>query len=307
LEASYAGIRALQMTSSHTEVTGNGATSVTMCVRDANDAPMPNTTISVRGLDANVVVNNTGEFDDGNQPIVTGGDGCATFSIVAQLPPGAEDVTLAFSVGQEESEQIEVTVKATGEGEFVTQVESLSACSAEGRTAVVTATLYDKQGAVIPNVPVTASMSGASTITISPSNGQTDEDGRVTVSVTYDTGGELSIEALGGASTSVPLTGCDGTTSGSCTESYTGDQASVTSTFEGCSGAHVFTMNFNGTGNFIVYLKDAASGDNLELLANEVGTVTDRQQSVSLTETMRYYLEVQEGAGDWEINVAPLE
>ncbi|MGC9456284.1 MAG: Ig-like domain-containing protein [Halothiobacillaceae bacterium] len=214
--ASYAGIRALQMTSSHTEVTGNGTTSVTMCVRDANDVPLPNYTISVGGLGGNVVVNTTGEFDTGNQPVVTGANGCATFSIVAQLPPGAEDVTLLFSVGQEESEQIEVTVKAT-EVEIFTSIESATGtgtdCTADpvtgSMTAIVTATFYDAQGVPVAGAPVSATMEQATSITVDPS--VTNDEGQTTVTAGYPAqSGTVSLEisTTGGNSTTVTLPGC---------------------------------------------------------------------------------------------------
>ncbi|MFW6343076.1 MAG: hypothetical protein ACOC00_08645, partial [Halothiobacillaceae bacterium] len=166
--------------------------------------------------DANVVVNNTGEFDDGNQPIVTGGNGCATFSIVAQLPPGAEEVTLTFSVGQEESEQIEVTVQAT-EVEIFTSVDSVDGdggdCEADiderTMTADVIVTLYDAQGVPVSGAPVTATMEGATEITVDPS--VTNDEGQTTVTADYPaTDGTVSLEiaTLGGTSASVTLPGC---------------------------------------------------------------------------------------------------
>ncbi|MEW5822897.1 MAG: Ig-like domain-containing protein [Pseudomonadota bacterium] len=214
--AYYAGIAQATLSSSVTEVAANTTTPVTMCVADAKSVPMKNTSIGYSGGAGKVVVNYTGNFADGDQPIVTGESGCSSFYIIAQgQMPGSDDLKLSFFAAG--AVPVEVTVKAPGEGQILAQVQSAS-CSGGSATASpkqpcsgsaeIVVTVYDDNGNVMVGVPVSASMEGATSITVEPA--VTDANGQVTITVEYQTTekkADLKIEILGGETKTVSLPG----------------------------------------------------------------------------------------------------
>ena len=65
------------------------------------------------------------------------------------------------------------------------------------------------------------------------------------------------------------------------------------------NGLGIFTMNYSGAHNFVVWLKDQ-NGNRIELLVNVIGSYSGRT-SVRLS-SGKYYLEVK-ASGPWSINL----
>lgn len=87
--------------------------------------------------------------------------------------------------------------------------------------------------------------------------------------------------------------------------SFTGSTDTVTSSFRLASGIAIFSMTYSGSGHFAIWLKNAITGAQEELLANEIEayngsvlvSVTD---SLSAVHPGMYYLEVTADAS-WRI------
>ena len=65
------------------------------------------------------------------------------------------------------------------------------------------------------------------------------------------------------------------------------------------TGLGIFSMTYNGQGNFIVWLKDA-QGNNIDLLANEIDSYSGEKSAQLSTGT--YYLDVT-ASGPWSIQI----
>ncbi|WP_298218860.1 Ig-like domain-containing protein [Halothiobacillus sp.] len=178
-----------------------------------------------------------------------------------------------------------------------------------GGTANLTASVTDASGAAVDGATVsfafgsklsngTLSANSATTAAGSASVRYTagTQSGTDTIIATVtDTNGKTVQSAVSIAVTASDATACKNV-------AYSGTGATVLSSFTNISGPTTFTMSYKGSGNFIVNLKDA-TGNNVALLANEIGDVVNRQQSVTLDVTKTYFIAVEEGLGQWTIAV----
>jgi hypothetical protein len=82
--------------------------------------------------------------------------------------------------------------------------------------------------------------------------------------------------------------------------SFSGSGTQTTESFVLPTALTKFTMDYSGTSNFIVWLKEANTGDDYSLVANEIGA-TSFSAPVGVDEN-RYILEVQ-SSGPWTINL----
>jgi hypothetical protein len=80
-----------------------------------------------------------------------------------------------------------------------------------------------------------------------------------------------------------------------------GNGPEATSTFKLEKGLSIFTMTYTGSSNFIVWLMDANTGQNVELLANAIGSF-DGSKSFGSTSEGDYILNIQSD-GPWEVTV----
>ena len=80
-----------------------------------------------------------------------------------------------------------------------------------------------------------------------------------------------------------------------------GNGPEATSTFKLEKGLSIFTMTYTGSHNFIVWLMDANTGQNVELLANEIGSF-EGSRSVGVTSEGDYILNI-ETDGPWRATV----
>jgi len=85
---------------------------------------------------------------------------------------------------------------------------------------------------------------------------------------------------------------------------FTGSSSQFTGDFEVADGWILLDIEHNSSGYFGVWVKDAATGEMVALLANMIGTFAGRR--MSLVEPGFYYLEV-EASGPWRIVVLKLE
>jgi hypothetical protein len=81
--------------------------------------------------------------------------------------------------------------------------------------------------------------------------------------------------------------------------SGTGQKA--TQTFQLEQGLSKFSANYSGSDNFIVWLMDAKTGQNIDLIANEIGSFNG-SKAVGITSAGDYILNVQAN-GPWTINI----
>ena len=180
---------------SATEVPANTTTAVTLCVKDGLGTPMINFPISVSGTNASITIDPA--------TLTTDQTGCVTFDVIAQgQMPGSDDQTLTFTAGPT---QATLVVKGPGAGQILAQVSGVTGGPGLGSVATVVVSVYDDNGNVMANVPVAASAPTATSI--QPAPAQTDADGQVTLTVTYDgtTGDTLTITIPGGTSISITL------------------------------------------------------------------------------------------------------
>ena len=84
------------------------------------------------------------------------------------------------------------------------------------------------------------------------------------------------------------------------TVSYSGISDQSTSNFRVGRPARM-NYSYVGTSNFIVILRNAASGERVEGLVNEIDTISG---SISIPDAGLYYLDIT-GIGSWTINIAP--
>lgn len=80
-----------------------------------------------------------------------------------------------------------------------------------------------------------------------------------------------------------------------------GSGPEATSTFKLEKGLSIFTMTYTGSSNFIVWLMDANTGQNVELLANAIGSF-DGSRSVGVKSDGDYILNIQ-ADGPWQVTV----
>ncbi|WP_435102962.1 hypothetical protein [Arhodomonas sp. AD133] len=152
----YASMRPLSLTSSHTELAPNSTTDVTLCLVDANDAPVNSVELgwSTTG-GAQVQVNN-------GQPVVTGANGCTTVEVdIDGQITGGEPITLTFMAGEEEEARAEITIRAIGQGQLAgnisrTYVDDDNNGVNEFSEFTISVQLFDESGQPVANDPLTA-------------------------------------------------------------------------------------------------------------------------------------------------------
>lgn len=83
---------------------------------------------------------------------------------------------------------------------------------------------------------------------------------------------------------------------------FSGTGSQITGNFEETDGFIILDMVFSGEGNFIVWVKNALTGESVELLANEIGAYDGRR--AALVEPGWYFLEI-DADGAWTVGVLP--
>ena len=86
---------------------------------------------------------------------------------------------------------------------------------------------------------------------------------------------------------------------------YTGNRPMFTTPFYSNGGNTLFIMNFNGTGNFAVWLWDFDTNTRVTLLENEIGAVSN-DYIYEVLNAGNYFLEIDfiTDPGDWSIQVS---
>lgn len=75
----------------------------------------------------------------------------------------------------------------------------------------------------------------------------------------------------------------------------------ATQTFELEEGLSIFTMEHNGNSNFIIWLMDGTTGQNIDMLVNEIGSF-DGSTAIGITSDDEYLLNIK-ADGSWTVTI----